>query len=76
MTSPVRLPIFPLPLVLLPRAVQPLHIFEPRYRQMLSDCLEGTREFGIVYRTPDVAEHEIAPQRDPRSQNDAPRRHV
>lgn len=61
MTSPVRLPIFPLPLVLLPRAVQPLHIFEPRYRQMLNDCLEGTREFGIVYRTPDVAEHEIAP---------------
>ncbi len=61
MTSPVRLPIFPLPLVLLPRAVQPLHIFEPRYRRMLSDCLEGTREFGIVCRTPDVAEHEIAP---------------
>lgn len=59
MTAPVRLPIFPLPLVLLPQAVQPLHIFEPRYRQLLSDCLAGSREFGIICRTPDVAEREI-----------------
>lgn len=61
MTSPRRLPIFPLPLVLFPRATQALHIFEPRYRQLLSDCLAGSREFGIICRTPEVAEREIAP---------------
>lgn len=61
MRSPSRLPIFPLPLVLLPRTVQPLHIFEPRYRQLLADALAGTQEFGIVCRTPDVAEREIPP---------------
>jgi len=59
MTAPVRLPIFPLPLVLLPGAVQPLHIFEPRYRQLLGDCLAGSRSFGIICRTPDVAEREL-----------------
>ena len=59
MPTPFRLPIFPLPLVLLPRAVQPLHIFEPRYRQLLADALAGTREFGIICRSPDVAEREI-----------------
>lgn len=59
MPSSSRLPIFPLPLVLLPRAVQPLHIFEPRYRQLLRDCLDGPREFGIICRTPEMAEREI-----------------
>ena len=59
MSPSQRLPIFPLPLVLLPRATQPLHVFEPRYRRLLSDCLAGSREFGIICRTPDVAEHEI-----------------
>jgi ATP-dependent Lon protease len=43
------LPIFPLPLVLFPGATQALHIFEPRYRQMLTDCLEGDRRFGIAW---------------------------
>lgn len=61
MTSTVRLPIFPLPLVLLPGAVQSLHIFEPRYRQLLADCLAGDHRFGIVFRPSDVAEREIAP---------------
>jgi Lon protease-like protein len=43
---PARLlPIFPLPLVLLPSVPLPLHIFEPRYRQMLVDC-GGTGRFG------------------------------
>lgn len=60
MTPTARLPIFPLPLVLLPGAVQPLHIFEPRYRQLLADCLASDREFGVVCRTPDIAEREIA----------------
>jgi ATP-dependent Lon protease len=47
-----ELPIFPLPLVLFPGATQPLHIFEPRYRTLLSDCLEGDRRFGIAHATP------------------------
>lgn len=42
------LPLFPLPLVLFPEARLPLHIFEPRYRQMLSDVSSGQRQFGIV----------------------------
>lgn len=42
-----RLPIFPLPLVLLPNEIVPLHIFEERYRQMLKDVEEGRRLFGV-----------------------------
>lgn len=48
-----ELPIFPLPIVLFPGAPQPLHIFEPRYRQLLQDCLVGDRRFGIPYVAPD-----------------------
>ncbi|HYL57011.1 MAG TPA: LON peptidase substrate-binding domain-containing protein [Gemmatimonadales bacterium] len=47
-----ELPIFPLPIVLFPGAPQPLHIFEPRYRQLLADCLATDRRFGIAYVTP------------------------
>jgi ATP-dependent Lon protease len=43
-----RLPIFPLSVVLFPGTTLPLHIFEPRYRRMLSDCLAGDRRFGIT----------------------------
>src|SRR5204863_219446 len=52
---PRELPIFPLPIVLFPGAPQPLHIFEPRYRQLLQDCLAGDRRFGIAYVAPDPA---------------------
>ncbi len=45
---PVRLPIFPLSVVLFPTTPLPLHIFEPRYRRMLADCLAGDRSFGIT----------------------------
>jgi Lon protease-like protein len=45
---PFRLPIFPLPVVLFPGTPLPLHIFEPRYRRMLADCLAGDRRFGIT----------------------------
>jgi ATP-dependent Lon protease len=45
---PFRLPIVPLSVVLFPGTPLPLHIFEPRYRRMLSDCLEGDRRFGIT----------------------------
>ena len=44
----MRIPIFPLSLVLFPGTPLPLHIFEPRYRQMLADCLAGDRRFGIT----------------------------
>lgn len=43
-----RLPLFPLELALFPGMPQPLHIFEPRYRRMLQDCLEGDGQFGII----------------------------
>jgi len=52
---PRELPIFPLPIVLFPGAPQPLHIFEPRYRQLLTDCLAGDRRFGVAYVAPDPA---------------------
>jgi Lon protease-like protein len=43
-----RLPLFPLPVVLFPDTTLPLHIFEPRYRRMLADCLSGDRRFGLT----------------------------
>ncbi len=46
-----RLPIFPLPVVLIPEMMLPLHIFEPRYRLMLRHCLEGERLFGLSYHS-------------------------
>ncbi|MGC2246135.1 MAG: LON peptidase substrate-binding domain-containing protein [Terriglobales bacterium] len=42
------LPLFPLDLVLLPGVPLPLHIFEPRYKEMISECLEQKKPFGIV----------------------------
>ncbi len=42
------LPIFPLELVLLPGVPLPLHIFEPRYREMIAECLEQKKPFGVV----------------------------
>ena len=56
-----QLPLFPLPLVLFPGAALPLHIFEPRYRQLLLDCLEGDRRFGIARLDEGMAEVELPP---------------
>jgi Lon protease-like protein len=42
------LPLFPLDLVLLPHTNLPLHIFEPRYKEMIGDCLQNGWEFGIL----------------------------
>lgn len=47
----LEIPLFPLGIVLFPGTPQLLHIFEPRYRQMLADCLEGDRRFGLSYVT-------------------------
>ena len=41
------IPIFPLDLVLFPNQELPLRIFEPRYKQMVDDCMLGGKEFGI-----------------------------
>ena len=46
----VELPIFELPLVLLPGELLPLHIFEERYKRMIGRCLEDAEPFGIVFR--------------------------
>jgi ATP-dependent Lon protease len=40
--------LFPLGIVLLPTERIPLHIFEPRYRELIGECLESDREFGLV----------------------------
>lgn len=45
---PDRIPLFPLNVVLLPGAALPLHIFEPRYRAMVKDCLEEKTRFGVL----------------------------
>jgi Lon protease-like protein len=50
------LPLFPLRVVLFPGGLLPLHIFEPRYQALITDCVEGTRRFGIVPPGEDDAE--------------------
>ena len=48
------IPLFPLPsTVFYPGTPLPLHIFEPRYRQMTADALEGERKIGMVLLKPD-----------------------
>jgi Lon protease-like protein len=47
------LPLFPLPnLVFFPRTRLPLHVFEPRYRQMVTDAVSADQRFGIVLLRP------------------------
>lgn len=43
-----EMPLFPLNTVLFPGMVLPLHIFEPRYREMINRCLDDESQFGIV----------------------------
>lgn len=47
-SAPTRTPLFPLHTVLYPGGVLPLRIFEPRYVDMVRDCLRDAREFGVV----------------------------
>ena len=54
-----ELGLFPLPLVLVPTERIPLHIFEPRYRELVQECLDTDGEFGLVLATGDGAVHEI-----------------
>ena len=55
------LPLFPLPVVLFPGVPLPLHIFEPRYRQMLLDIRLANNLFGLTYFDPTSAEGENPP---------------
>jgi Lon protease-like protein len=45
--------LFPLGIVLLPTEVVPLHVFEERYKELIGECLELEREFGLVYADED-----------------------
>ena len=52
-TLPSTIPIFPLPnAVLFPNVFMPLHVFEPRYREMVQHALEGDRVIGMVLLRP------------------------
>ena len=48
-----ELGLFPLGVVLLPTEQLPLHIFEERYKELIGECLEQDREFGLVYADDD-----------------------
>ena len=54
-----ELGLFPLPIVLVPTERIPLHIFEPRYKELIDECIELGQEFGLVLATGDGAVHEI-----------------
>lgn len=66
MAGSARLRMFPLNTVLFPGAALNLHIFEPRYRQMIAECLDANEAFGVVLiregdeaGDPDVQPHGI-----------------
>jgi Lon protease-like protein len=56
-----ELPLFPLSVVLYPGVPLPLHIFEPRYRQMLDDIRAGNSLFGLSYFDASASEQEFPP---------------
>src|SRR5712691_4904563 len=56
-----ELPVFPLPIVLFPGVPLPLHIFEPRYRQMLGDVRANNNLFGLSYFDASTSDKEIPP---------------
>ena len=56
-----ELPLFPLPVVLFPGVPLPLHIFEPRYREMLTDIRLANNLFGLSYFDSSTSEQEKPP---------------
>ncbi len=53
MTFPARIPLFPLPnVVLFPHMPMPLHVFEPRYRKMVEDAMSGPKLIGMTLLQP------------------------
>ncbi|GAC1536334.1 MAG: hypothetical protein NVS2B17_07780 [Candidatus Velthaea sp.] len=66
MAASTRLRLFPLNTVLFPGAILNLHVFEARYRQMISECLDTNEAFGVVLirdaaeaGDPEVLPHDI-----------------
>jgi len=55
----LELPIFELPVVILPGELLPLHIFEEPYQRMIGHCLDAAEPFGIVFRDDDGTAHRI-----------------
>ncbi len=49
MDGEIKIPIFPLGVVLMPNGLLPLHIFEERYKEMINESLSDNKMFGIVY---------------------------
>jgi Lon protease-like protein len=56
-----QLPLFPLPAVLFPGMPMPLHIFEPRYRKMMSDIRGADNLFGLSYFDPGASDKDVPP---------------
>lgn len=56
-----ELPLFPLPIVLFPGVPLPLHIFEPRYRQMLNDIQSNNNLFGLSYFDASSSDKDLPP---------------
>ena len=54
--KPFTLPLFPLRLVMFPGQMLPLHVFEPRYRMMINQCIADREPFGIVLMRDDIAD--------------------
>jgi Lon protease-like protein len=58
-SKPARVPLFPLAgAILLPRSQLPLHIFEPRYREMVRDALAGPGRIGMIQPMPILGDAE------------------
>ena len=55
----LELPIFELPVVILPGELLPLHIFEERYKRMIGHCLDHAEPFGIVFRDEEGTAHRV-----------------
>lgn len=51
MSARIKIPLFPLGVVLFPGMPLPLHIFEERYKLMIGECIESDSVFGVVYYT-------------------------
>jgi Lon protease-like protein len=49
----MKIPLFPLDVVLFPGGTLPLHIFEERYKEMIGECLESRTSFGVVRAQPE-----------------------
>ena len=59
----IEIPLFPLNMVLFPGMAQPLHVFEPRYRQMTAYSLDTNVPFGIVLALPESVHEREQPAR-------------